>query len=260
MKKSAFLPKTILITGASSGIGAALARHYAAAGVTLHLQGRNAERLEIVANECRNYRAVVHTALLDVKDASAMKEWIEAIDDKTSIDLAIANAGVSAGFGRNGESSEQVKEIFATNVDGVFNTVHPLLAPMTGRGRGQLAIISSLAGIRALPSCPAYSASKAAVRVYGEALRGAMQKHGVNLSVVCPGYIRTPMTKNNPYPMPFLMSAEKAARIIARGLAGNRARIAFPLGLYIPLWFLSCLSPLITDPMFARLPAKPSHF
>lgn len=251
-------PKTIIITGASSGLGAALARHYAASGITLHLQGRSAQRLEEVAQACRKLGATAHTQLADVTDESAMKNWLERADATSPIDLVIANAGISAGSGIHGETGDQVRRIFATNIDGVINSVTPLLPAMIARKRGQIAVMSSLAGLRGLPSCPAYSASKACVRAYGEGLRGWLGAHGVEVSVICPGYIATPMTASNPYPMPFMMSAEKAAGIIASGLANNKSRIAFPFALYFPLWLLSCLSPMITDPFFARLPAKPS--
>lgn len=253
------IPQIILITGASSGLGAALALHYARPGVTLHLQGRNEERLAAVAHQAKLRGAEVHEKILDVADGEAMRAWIGEIDDKTPVDLAIANAGISAGFGSKGESFNQVKAIFAANVDGVIHTIQPLAARMTKRGSGQLAVMSSLAGVRALPSCPAYSASKAAVKSYGEALRGALASKGVGVSVICPGYIRTPMTAKNPFPMPLLMNADKAAAIIARGLAKNNARIVFPLPLYLLLWFISCLSVRITDPIFARLPAKPAQ-
>jgi short-subunit dehydrogenase len=248
-------PKTIVITGASSGLGAALANHYASHAVILHLQGRNAARLNEVALQCRNSGATVHTSLLDVTDAPAMEAWLNSLDD---VDLVIANAGISAGTGGGGESAHQARIIFATNIDGIMNTIQPLLAKMVARKRGQIAIISSLAGIRGLPSSPAYSASKACVRFYGEGLRGWLASHQVKVSVVCPGYIKTPMTAVNDFPMPLLMTPEKAARIIARGLAKNRSRIAFPLPLYLPLWFLSCLSPTLTDGFFARLPSKPA--
>jgi len=251
-------PNTILITGASSGLGAALAQHYARPGMTLHLQGRNRERLEQVASQCRNQGANVHSEIIDVTDADAMARWLIHADALSPIDLVIANAGISAGTGIHGESGEQVRDIFATNIDGTINTVQPLIAAMVERNCGQIALISSLAGMRGLPSCPAYSASKACVRAYGEGLRGWLGNQGVRVSVVCPGYIRTPMTAINHFPMPFIMNADKAARIIARGLARNKARIAFPLILYIPLWLLSCLSPLVTDPIFSRLPAKPA--
>lgn len=248
-------PQNIAITGASSGLGAALARHYAAPGITLHLQGRSETRLSQVASECQKRGATVHMRILDVTDAQAMQTWLEAI---APIDLVIANAGISAGTGGVGESAAQVRALFATNIDGVVNTVQPLIPSMVARGRGQIAIVSSLAGIRALPSTPAYSASKACVRYFGESMRGWLCHKGVEVSVICPGYIKTPMTDVNNFPMPFIMEPDEAAARIARGLAKNKARIAFPRKLYWPLWWISCLSPVITDPVFSRLPAKPS--
>jgi short-subunit dehydrogenase len=251
-------PRNILITGASSGLGAALATHYAKEGNILYLQGRDAGRLEKVASQCRLQKAEVYMRIADVTDTVAMKEWIEQADAALGLDLVIANAGISAGMGEDGENSGQVRRIFATNIDGVINTVQPALPLMLARKSGQVAIMSSLAGARALPSAPAYSASKACVRYYGEALRGALLRSGVSVSVICPGYIKTPMTDVNNFPMPFIISAEKAARIIAAKLAAGRGRISFPLMLYLPLWWLSCLSPIITDPIFSRLPAKPA--
>lgn len=247
-----------MITGASSGLGAALAVRYARAGNTLHLQGRNADNLEKTAEICRKNGAVVYSKIIDVTDEISMKNWVEEADKISPLDLLIANAGISAGTGGGGESVQQVKRIFATNIDGVINSIQPAIAPMLGRKSGQIAIMSSLAGIRALPSSPAYSASKACVRYYGESLRGVLLSRGVSVSVICPGYIRTPMTAVNNFPMPFIMTAEKAAKIIARGLEKRRGRIAFPLGLYLPLWWIACLSPRLTDWAFSRLPAKPS--
>lgn len=258
-------PKNIVITGASSGIGAALARHYTAPGVTLFLSGRQAERLEAVAAQCRERGAEVHAGLLCVTEAERMAEWLAACDARAPIDLLIANAGISGGSGGgaaggtiHGEPPEQLRRILAVNVDGVVNSVTPLIPLMAARGRGQIAVMSSLAGFRGLPSAPAYSTSKAAVKAYGEALRGWLSKSGVEVSVLCPGYIRTPLTENNPFPMPFLMEPEQAARIIARGLAKNRARIAFPWQLYWPMRVVACLPPWLTDPIFSRLPAKPA--
>ena len=254
MKISPFRPTNILITGASSGLGAALAQHYAASGVTLHIQGRNAQRLEQTAESCRKRGARVNCKVLDVTDEAGMHSWLIATDAKTPLDLIIANAGISAGTGIHGENGKQVKDIFAANINGVVNTVTPLLQAMIARKHGQIAIMSSLAGLRGLPSCPAYSASKNCVRAYGEGLRGWLSAKGVKVSVICPGYVKTAMTAVNTFPMPFMMSAEKAAGIIAEGLARNKARIAFPWMLYVPMYLISCLPVWLTDPLFSRLP------
>lgn len=248
-------PARIFITGGSSGLGAALARHYAAPGVTLFLHGRNQQRLEDVAQSCRAKGAAVQCLPGDVTDAPGITHAIESCG---AIDILFANAGVSAGSGQLGETAAQAAQLFDTNITGVLHTIHAALPAMLEKKSGQIAVISSLAGVRGLPSCPAYSASKACVRAYGEALRGWLSPRGIRVSVVCPGYIKTPMTDGNDFPMPFLMSGEKAAAIIARGLAKNRPRIAFPLIMFLPLWWLSCLPPRLTDWFFARLPAKPS--
>jgi short-subunit dehydrogenase len=251
-------PSVIVITGASSGLGAALAVAYAAPGITLGLLGRDAARLSATASACTARGATAVTGTVDVCDREGMSRWLADFDSAHPIQLLIANAGISAGTGDQGEGEQQARDIFAVNVAGVLNSVLPVIPCMQKRRRGQIAIISSLAGVRGLPSCPAYSASKMAVRGWGEGLRGALKNDGVRVSVVCPGYIRTPMTEVNSFPMPFIMSAEKAAGIIVRGLARNRPRIAFPLALFLPLWFLSCLPPRLTDVFFAALPRKTS--
>jgi short-subunit dehydrogenase len=249
-------PKTIVITGASSGIGAALAKAYAKPGVILGLLGRNTDRLAEVASYCNTQGAKAETASIDVRDAAVMKQWLKQFDAVNPIELLIVNAGIATTLSGQGESDLQTRDIFAINVDGVINSVLPAIALMKPRKKGQIALMSSLAGIRGLPSCPAYSASKNAVRAFAEGLRGELQSEGINVTAICPGFIKTPLTDINPFPMPFIMSAEKAASIIMRGLAANRARIAFPLALYIPLRIISCLPLAITDPFFAALPSK----
>lgn len=250
-------PASILITGASSGIGAALAVEYAAPGITIHLLGRDGARLQEVANDCRAKGAEVRSARIDVTDKEAMLAYIERAFAAQPIDLVIANAGISAGTGGTQEPVEQVEKIFAVNLHGVLNTVHPAMKEMGARGRGHIAIMSSLAGIRALPSCPAYSASKAAVRYYGDALRGVLARKGVAVSVICPGYIHTPLTARNDFYMPGVMPVSRAARIIRCGLDGKERRIAFPNRLYWPLCWLAALPVMLTDGLFARLPKKP---
>ena len=249
-------PRSILITGASSGIGAALAQEYAAPGMSLALSGRDANRLFEVAEACRTAGATVDTEILDVADASKMYAWVAATDAERPLDLVVANAGISGGTAGGVESDDQVRAIFRTNVDGVLNTVHSAADLMRKRGGGQIAVVSSLAAFRGYPSAPAYSASKAAIRVYGEALRGALAADGINVTVVCPGYIRSRMTAANDFPMPMLMDADRAARIIRRGLAKNRARIAFPWPVYAVAWMLGALPPWLTDLLMVRLPKK----
>jgi short-subunit dehydrogenase len=252
------MTKNIVITGASSGLGAALAVHYARCGAQLFLCGRNEARLAQTAALCEELGAKVAIKALDVTDAAAMQQWLEAVDDASPIDLVIANAGISAGLGGGMEPAEQARHVFRINIDGVMNTVQPFIPRMIKRGGGQIALISSLAGIRGLPSSPAYSASKGWVRIYGEGLRGWLQRSGVKVNVVCPGFIKTPMTDINPYRMPFLMSADKAAAIIARGLEKNHSRIGFPKRLYVPLLILTALPQRLSDILFAMLPDKPA--
>jgi short-subunit dehydrogenase len=252
-------PKNILITGASSGIGKALAIEYAKSSeINLFLTGRNLERLEEVKKICQSLKANVFCKIIDVRNESEMINFIDEIEKNYALDLVIANAGISAGTASGIESANQIKEIFAINLEGVLNTINPVIYKMKQRKIGQIAIISSLAGFRGLPSSPAYCASKAAVRVYGEALRGNLSEFGISVNVICPGYIKTPMTAVNDFPMPFLMESEKCAKIISKKLKKNISRISFPFPLFLIVWFASLLSNKVTDPIFAKLPKKKS--
>ena len=248
--------RSIAITGASSGIGAALAKACAAPGVRLALSGRNEARLAMVAGQCRTAGAEVATALVDVRQAEAVAGWIAEQEASQPLDLVIANAGVSAGTAGGDEDRSQTEAVFAVNLDGVINTVLPAAEAMAARGRGQIAIMSSLAAFRGFPGAPAYCASKAAVRIWGEALRGSLAGRGVGVSVVCPGFVRSRMTDVNDFPMPFLMEAERAAGIILHGLVRNRGRIAFPFPTYFWAWLLGVLPTAVTDRLLSRLPKK----
>jgi short-subunit dehydrogenase len=254
--KSVGSPQCIVITGASSGIGEALAREYAAPGIRLALTGRNEHRLEQVTAACRQAGADVIGKVIDVTDSTAMQEWLFELDHTMPVDLVIANAGISAGTWGGGEAEDRVRALFAVNVGGVLNTIHPLLPAMRQRGRGQIAIMSSLAAFRGFPGAAAYSASKAAVKAYGEALRILVKPDGIGVSVICPGFIKSRITDANQFRMPFLMEADRAARRIRKGLKRNRARIAFPLPMYIGIWLLSLLPPALVDPLLAKSPAK----
>jgi short-subunit dehydrogenase len=247
---------SILITGASSGLGTALALAYARAGVTLHLGGRDEARLRVVAEACDAQGAAVFIKPVDVTDAQAMGRWIAEAEAKAPLDLVIANAGISAGTSGGGETDAQVRAIFAANVDGVINTVMPAVPLMTARGRGTIAIMSSLAGFRGLPGAPAYCASKAAVRVWGEGLRAELAASGVSVSVICPGFVVTPMTAVNRFKMPFLMTASQAASVIKAGLEAGKGRIAFPWQMHLLIRVVACLPSALVDRLARWTPRK----
>ena len=248
-------PRSILITGASSGIGAALARAYAAPQTQLALCGRDAGRLAAVANLCRERGAEVIEACLDVTEAVAVAAWIDHADRASPLDLVIANAGVQGGLWRDGagETLGELHRVMDVNFGGVSNTIHPALPSMRRRGRGQVALIASLAALRGIPFSPGYCASKAAVRIYGEALRSWLAPEGIDVSVVLPGFVETRLSQTVSGPKPLMLAPERAADIIRRGLARKRRQIAFPYPLYLGMQLTRALPPGLVDPILRRL-------
>jgi short-subunit dehydrogenase len=234
---------SVAISGASGGIGAALAEACAAPGVTLALSGRDGPRLDGVAERCRARGAEVHVTRFDITDQEAARRWIAEADARRPLDLVIANAGVSSSLGPDGEPEpfEVVRQVFAVNTGGAVNVVAPAVEHMLARRRGRIAMISSLAALRGLPACPSYSASKAAVRVYGQALRGWLQPRGIGVTVICPGYVQSPMSDRVEGAKPFLIPADKAARIILDGIRKGRAEVIFPRILAVGIGLLSFL-------------------
>jgi short-subunit dehydrogenase len=248
-------PRSILVTGASSGLGAALARAYAAEGVALALTGRDQARLNSVATACEAAGASVATATIDVTDAAAIAAWIAQVDAHAPIELGIVNAGITGGTGgrRKRETFEAINRVLAVNLGGAINTIEPLLDAMQPRRRGQIAIVSSLAGLRGLPYSPTYSASKAALIAYGEALRAKLRRDGIAVNVICPGFVETPLDDSITGPKPLRITAARAARIIRRGLARNRARIAFPRLLYWATLAMRAIPAGLVDPVMAKI-------
>jgi short-subunit dehydrogenase len=247
-------PRAILITGASSGIGRALALAYAAPGVQMSLLGRNEARLADVAAEVQTRGATATIAQIDVRDREAMNDCLQAADRTQPFDLAIANAGITTGLADHAisETPDAVRALLATNLFGVLNTVEPLIGPMSDRGQGQIAVIGSLAGLRGLPFSPAYSASKAAVHAYAESLRGRLERRGVIVSLVIAGFVKTPLNDSIDAIKPFEVSDARAAEIIKNGLARGRAVIAFPAPLYLVVRLAHVLPPRLVDRLLAR--------
>ena len=250
--------KSILITGATSGIGRALAIYYADNDINLALTGRNKNRLDDISKICEEKGAKVISKIIDVKHQNEMEEWIKEIDGKIKLDLVIANAGISSGTGDNisSESIDQIKDIFDTNLYGVINTISPIIPIMKNSECGQIAIISSLASFRGFPSAPAYCSSKAAVRIYGESLRAQLKTYNIGVSVICPGFIKSGITNKNKFRMPLLMDADKAAKIISTGLSKNKGRISFPFPMFFLAWILSVFPDFISSYITSKSPSK----
>lgn len=246
----------ILITGATSGIGKALALHYAASGaLNLFICGRNQERLGEIARRCRELGADVHPRILDVTDREELSEWILQAAQNTSLDLVIANAGVSS----LDDTPASTYNLFNTNVTGVLNTVLPAIEAYRTHPRTSpraIAITASLAGYHGLAGCPDYSASKACVKAWGEALRLKLAAEKININVICPGFVRSRITDRNTFPMPFFMEADRAAAKIAAGISHNNGIIAFPWPLRFAVWLLSILPNCLSDYIYAKLPHK----
>lgn len=249
-------PLRVVITGASSGIGKALAHEYARRGATLALIARRGDILTQLAGSIP-VRSYAYAA--DVRDARALAAVAEDFIGRVGCpDVVIANAGVSAGtLTGNPQDNQVFEEILAINVTGMMLTFQPFIEPMKARKHGTLAGIASIAGFRGLPGAAAYSASKAAAISYLESLRVEMTGSGVSVVTICPGYIATPMTGTNPYRMPFLMDADVAARKIAGAIAAHKRFYVLPWQMAVVGWFMRRLPRSLYDSLFSRAPHKP---
>ena len=246
----------VFLTGASSGIGEALARLYAGRGARVGLVARRADLLESLA---RSLPDGADTYAADVRDLDALKAAAaDFMDRHGPPDLVIANAGVSHGtLTEHAGDVDVFRQILEVNVTGMVNTFHPFVAPMRQAGRGTLAGVASVAGYRGLPGAGAYSASKAAAIRYLESLRVEMRGTGVRVATVCPGYIATPMTEKNPYPMPFILTADEFARRFARALDAGKDYAVIPWQMGLVAKLLTALPNALFDAAFARAGRKP---
>ncbi|MFC0408373.1 SDR family NAD(P)-dependent oxidoreductase [Roseomonas elaeocarpi] len=249
----------VLITGASRGIGEALALLCAAPGVTLHLSGRDSSRLESVAAQARARGAAVDTRILDVRDRDGMARWIHGAGP---LDLVVANAGIAAGTGGGIEPAAQAQEIFSTNLDGALNTAQPAIEAMLTQApgpdgvRGRIAVLASMAVYMAMPGGPAYAASKTALDTWVQATGINTRRQGVIITSFCPGYVRTAMTADNTYHMPGLMSAEHAAATILRHLPRGRPRVTFPRWMALGAQVVNILPADRVDRLLRALPGR----
>ena len=249
------MPKHVVITGANGGIGAALAKVYAVPGTRLSLLARDLGRLEIVAAACRDRGCDVEAHAGDVTDAAGMERWLFACDSVVPVDLIIANAGMLGApvLIENAGETDAARRIFSVNTLGMINTVTPLLPRLIGRRTGQIAIVSSLSAFVGVPAFPAYSASKAAACVYGDALRSLLAPHGVRITTVYPGFVDTPMSQSLGCRGPFLWSADRAAVHIARGLARGRREMLFPWPLTLAARCIRSLPTALVDRLLTHI-------
>ena len=246
----------VFLTGASSGIGEALAREYAARGATLGLVAR---RDSVLADLAAALPGRHHTYACDVTDRDALIAAARAFEAATGgVDVVIANAGISEGvLTEYYEDLEAFRRVMDTNVLALAHTFHPFIAPMRTRGRGTLVGIASVAGIRGLPGSEAYCASKAAAISYCESLRVELRRTGVRVVTVAPGFVRTPLTAKNPYRMPFLMEPADFARRAADRIDAGTSYAVIPWQMGVVAKLLRVLPNWAFDRLMGSRPYKP---
>lgn len=255
---SSFIERRFVITGASSGLGRRLALDFAAPGVFLALSGRRPEPLAETAAAAREKGAVVVTAALDAGDGQATKAWIESLEADAPIDVLIANAGVMTGppddLGLDGFDAAEA--LIRTNLLGVIYAVEAIAPFMIARGRGQICVIASTASFRGLPYMPAYAASKAGVRIYGESVRGRLERSGVSVTVASPGFFASAMTERFHGDKPLMVTTQAAADRIRRALDKRSPRIIFPRRIALLLRLLDLLPASVGDRALGQMAVR----
>lgn len=250
------MPLRIVISGASSGLGLALARHYLERGATVAVFARRDELLQALATEFPNQ---VFCYALDVRDGPAVQNAANDFIARAGVpDVVIANAGVSVGtLTEYAEDIDAFQQVMDVNVLGMVKTFQPFVAAMRAAQQGTLVGIASVAGFRGLPGASAYSASKAAAISYLESLRVELHGSGVKVVTICPGYIKTPMTAVNPYPMPFILDADEAAKRMVRAIERQTSFTVIPWQMGLAGRVLKYLPNHIYDRLFVNAPRKP---
>jgi short-subunit dehydrogenase len=237
-----------VVTGASSGIGVELARQLAADGTKVALLARRVDLLASLADEIRGKGGVALEIECDVRDLFNVKAAVvEAAKELGPIDLAIANAGIGHVIPAEEFDSRLVEDIIRTNLMGTVHLVEAVLPEMLARRQGQIVGVSSLAAYRGFPQTHAYCASKAGMNTFLEGLRAEVADHGITVTTVCPGFVRTPMTAKNRGAMPFLLDAEECARRILRAARARRRVYNFPRPMATAMWIVRWLPSGLLD-------------
>ena len=249
-------PRRLVISGASSGLGLALARHYLERGAKVAAFARRGELLQALATE---FPEQVFCYALDVRDVHAVQNAANDFIARAGVpDVVIANAGVSVGtLTEYAEDIDTFQQVIDINVLGIVKTFQPFVAAMRAAQQGTLVGIASVAGFRGLPGASAYSASKAAAISYLESLRVELHGSGVKVVTICPGYIKTPMTAINPYPMPFILDADEAAKRMVRAIERQTSFVVIPWQMGLIGRVLKLLPRWLYDGLFANAPHKP---
>jgi NAD(P)-dependent dehydrogenase (short-subunit alcohol dehydrogenase family) len=235
------LSELVWITGASSGLGAALACRLARAGSTVAVSARRQDKLAALAAEAKGPGKLVPVPL-DVEDPEQLRAAVERIEqDLGPIGQAVLNAGSHRPVDPRALALDDFRKLVEVNLMGTVNCLAAVLPPMLARGRGRIAIVASVAGYRGLPTAAAYGMTKAGLINLAEALRVELAPCGIIVQVVNPGFVRTPLTDRNKFPMPFLMEPETAAEALFRGLRSDRFEIAFPRRFIWIMKLLRCL-------------------
>jgi short-subunit dehydrogenase len=239
-----------VVTGASSGLGAEMARQLAKAGWKVGLTARRVEELEAVANSIRQEGGTAVVVLSDAADSESLRQAFRSMVDQLGpVDLLIANAGVGRGTSGRDFSAERFEQMVRVNLISVAYAMEAVLPSMIERGKGQIVGISSLAGFRGLPGSAGYGATKAGLSALLEGLRAELKEYGISVTTVHPGYVRTPMTAGQSNSQPLLMDVDRAVRIILKGVEARRTRVDFP-------WRMATLVKLVRllpDSLFDQL-------